>query len=138
MAYVPGEELGLRKVHVLVTGITVLPSEHWLTLDTMNNGHVTGGTLHLMVGHMIQMKKFRIIEALEEIGLPMAIHTGLHGYRGISLDGVPVAESARSTCFHHSSMVISQLATFSYHDFIGMAGSAVVKICGQITVLHMA
>jgi hypothetical protein len=105
---------------------------------TMENGCVIGNTFHLVIGHVVQMQEFGIVETLKEIGLPMTVNAGLDRYRCISLHCIHVARLTRFFGFHHRCVVVAQLTAFFEKNLVGMASPAFREPVIDTPVFHMA
>ena len=99
---------------------------------------MTGDALHLVVSDMIPVEELGIVEALEEVGLPVAAYALLQRYRRISFDGVHMAGFTRFFCLYNGGVVIPQLAALFQENFFCVTGLAFFDAGFLFAILHMA
>ncbi len=133
-----GEELGLGKMHIRVARLTVLPREQVPPAYPVCDGRVAGDTLHLVIGHVVLVEEFGIIEALEKVGLPVTVDTLLERHRRVAFDGVHMAGFTGLVALDNSGVVVAQLAALLQENLIGVTGLAVIQIGLDLAILHVA
>lgn len=99
---------------------------------------MAGNTFYLTICHMGGVQKFRIIVALQEIGLPVAVNAHLDRNGSITFNDIDVAGTTILIRINYGSVIISEIASFSQEYFRRVACLAIIHFGGNFSVLQVA